>query len=215
MGETKLILIEGMPGSGKTTTCQNIGKYFQGEGLACKWYPETDKNHPIDCRHIKLKNLSRELPPLWRSFAEQILSQDFSAVVESRLWQNTALFMFMSEYPLTEIVEFHQLVCRELADLAPILIHLNQTDVGDAMKRLDQERDREILEKDIQFTSEYPWFQKRVLSNLAGWIEFFAEWQAVAEILFADFPYQKLSILNPHEDWAKANQQMVQSLKSA
>ncbi|KAA3662348.1 MAG: hypothetical protein DWQ04_13740 [Chloroflexi bacterium] len=213
--KTKLILIEGLPGSGKTTTCKFLGAHFLEQNVDCRWYLETDDVHPIDCDSIKLKELSNKLPPLWRSFVEQVLDEDFLAVIESRLWQNTALFMFMSEYPVEEIVELHQTVWKELADLAPSLIYLHQPDVEKAMKRLLQERDRKLVEKDIHFTSKYPWFQNRGLSDLDGWIAFFNEWQAVAEILYNDFPYRKKRIKNAHEDWVGAYKQMINFVKLA
>jgi len=215
MNETNLILIEGFPGAGKSTTCTYLGKYFQGQEIPCNSYLETDKNHPLDFSKLKLKKLSNELPPLWKSFVEFILSENILAVVESRLWQNTALFMYMSEYPIEEIVEVHQLVWRELADVAPSLIYLYQTDVELAMKRLYDERDKEIVERDIEFTSQYPWFKNCGLNNLDGWFQFFAEWQEEAEILYEDFPYRKVKIENPHEDWKLAYQQMIEFIQSA
>jgi thymidylate kinase len=214
MNETKLILIEGLPGAGKSTTCEYLGKYFLEQEVPCNWYLETDKEHPLDFSSLKLKDLSKDLAPLWRAFVEQILRENILAVVESRFWQNSALFMYMSEYPVEEIVETHQLVWREFVDIAPALIYLYQTDVEKAMQRLYQERDRKIIEKDIELTSRYPWFQNRSLNDLGGWIEFFTAWQEVAEILYQDFPYQKIIIENPHEDWAQAYQQMMSFLKN-
>jgi hypothetical protein len=207
-------LIEGLPGAGKSTTCEYLGKYFQEQEVLCNWYLETDREHPLDFSRLKLQDLSEDLAPLWRAFVEQILRESILAIVESRLWQNTALFMYMSEYPIAEIIETQQFVWREFGDIAPTLIYLYQTDVGKAMKRLYQERDRKIIEKDIEFTSQYPWFQNRGLNDLDGWIEFFTEWQKVAEILYRDFPYQKVIIENPHEDWDRAYQQMMGFLKN-
>ena len=215
MNAAKLILIEGLPGAGKSTTCGHLGSYLQDQEITCNWYLETDKEHPLDFSKLKLKELSGQLPPLWKSFVELILSKEIVAVVESRLWQNTALFMFMSAYPIEAIVEIHRLVWRELADVDPSLIYLYQADVEKAMKRLYHERDREIVAKDIKFTSQYPWFKKRGLNDLDGWIKFFTEWQEVAEILYKDFPYRKVIIENPYEDWNQSYQQMIEFLLSA
>ena len=211
----KLILIEGFPGAGKSTTCEYVGIYFQEQEITCKWYLETDQEHPLDFSRLKLKELSKELPSLWKSFVEFIINEDILAVVESRLWQNTALFMYMSEYSIEEILEIHQLVWRELADVAPKLIYLYQTDVGKAMERLYVERDRKKVEKDMEYTSQYPWFINRGLNNLGGWIKFFSEWQEVAEKLYKDFPYHKVKIMDSHEDWYLAYQQMIRFLESA
>jgi hypothetical protein len=215
MNETKLILIEGLPGAGKSTTCGYLGEHFREQGQACRWYLEADKAHPLDFSELKLKDLSEELPPLWQTFVDHLMSEKILAVVESRLWQNTALFMYMSEYSIAEILAVHQLVWKELSAVAPALIYLYQPDVENAMQRLYQERDRAIVAKDIAFTSHYPWFQNRGWNNFDGWIEFFTEWQAVAEILYQDFPYRKAKIENPQADWDQSYQQMIGFVQSA
>jgi tRNA uridine 5-carbamoylmethylation protein Kti12 len=49
MIKTKLILIEGLPGAGKTTTAIHLGTDLQEQGLSCRWYLEKDEPHPIAC----------------------------------------------------------------------------------------------------------------------------------------------------------------------
>ncbi len=45
--ETKLILIEGIPGSGKSTIAQKTGEYLSARGLKTKVYAE-GQLHPVD-----------------------------------------------------------------------------------------------------------------------------------------------------------------------
>jgi hypothetical protein len=44
----KLILVEGIPGSGKTTTCEYIEKQLTNHGMDVILYGEGDLNHPVD-----------------------------------------------------------------------------------------------------------------------------------------------------------------------
>ena len=46
--QTKLILIEGIPGSGKTSTGQSIRDWVAGKGLKASLYLEDAPNHPVD-----------------------------------------------------------------------------------------------------------------------------------------------------------------------
>jgi hypothetical protein len=121
MLNTKLILIEGLPGAGKTTATAHLGTLLQQCGLTCRWFLEGDEPHPITCLDLKLRDLPQKLPPLWKTFTEQVQQDPTVTIIESRLWQNTALFMFMSEYPVAEIIQLHQLVWQVLAPLAPRL----------------------------------------------------------------------------------------------
>lgn len=213
MSNTKLILIEGLPGAGKTTSSVHLGTYLQHQGIACRWYLEEDDPHPIACLEFKLKDLAQKLPPLWAAFVEQTLQENIVTIIESRLWHNTALFMFMSEYPIDEIVGVHQLVWKELIPLSPTLIFLHQDDVEIALNRLYTLRSKDLIEKDLQITSQYKWFQSRGLKDFDGWVQFFKEWQVVAEHLYSDWPFCKTKIKNPHDDWEQAYQQMYRFLQ--
>lgn len=116
--------------------------------------------------------------------------------------------MFMSEYPVDEIIAVHRLVWKELVLLSPALIFLYQDDPGTALRRLYRLRSKELVEKDIRATSQYPWFQSRGLNGIDGWIQFFAAWQVVAGKLYDDWPFLKIKISNPHDDWTITHQQM-------
>ena len=213
MIDTKLILIEGLPGAGKTTSTVDLGTYLQRQGIVCRWYLEGDDPHPIDCLEFKIKDLAKKLPRLWAAFAEQALQENAVTIIESRLWQNTALFMFMSEYPIDEILHVHRLVWEELISIAPNVIYLYQENIEIALKRLSTLRSKDMMEKDIQATSQYKWFQSRGLNDFGGWAQFFEEWQPVAELLYSDWPFGKIKIRNPHDDWEQAYQQMYHFLQ--
>jgi len=213
MIDTKLILIEGLPGSGKTTSAVQLGTTLQRHGVSCRWYLEEDDPHPIDCLNIKLKDLAQQLPPLWASFAEQTLQENVVSIVESRLWQNTLLFMFMSEYPIDEIVHVHQLVWRSLAPLSPTLIYHVQDNIELALNRLYELRSEDMIEEDIRATSQYPWLRSRHLNDMSGWVQFFEAWQPVADQLYGDWSFGKTRSRNAHDDWEQAYRQMYHFLQ--
>jgi len=212
---SKLILIEGFPGSGKTTTSERLGTQLRQQNIACRWYLEEDDPHPIVCHELRLKDLLQKLPPLWSAFVRQACTEEEIAIIESRLWQNTLLFMYMDEYPLEEIIEVHQRVWKELHALSPVLIYLHQDDVEKAMQRLVTQRRKSALQKDWETTSQYLWFQRRGLSGMEGWVQFFSAWQEIAERLYSDWPYCKIKVTNAHEDWEQAYQKMDHFLQES
>jgi hypothetical protein len=213
MLNTKLILVEGLPGAGKTTASVHLGTVLQQQGIACRWFLEEDEPHPVACLDLRLRDLPQRLPPLWKTFTEQAQQDPTVTIIESRLWQNTALFMFMSEYPVAEIIQLHQLVWQLLAPLAPVLVYLHQDHTEHALRQLASFRDEEWLSWALETTSQYAWFRSRGLNDLAGWVEFFQEWQIVAEQLYRDWPYRKIRVEDPHDDWARAYQRLYRFLQ--
>jgi len=201
MLNTRLILIEGLPGAGKTTTTGYLWSALQLAGTACRQYLEEDRPHPIDVTDFETKGLADKVVPIWQSFVEGALHEPTITIIDCRLWQNTALFMYMFERILDEIIEFNRRVSQAIRPLSPVLVYLDQEDTEYALRRLSIQRGIEWVDKAMSWTTQYPWFRSRGLNDFVGWVQFFEEWRQVAQRLYADWPGQKLKILNPHADW--------------
>lgn len=208
MLNTKLILIEGLPGAGKSTSTVHIGKILQQHNVDCRFFREADNPHPIDCVDFEIKGLAERMVPLWAKFVNDAIQGSTVTIIESRLWQNTALFMYMSEVDVEEILNFHQRVWKVLAPLSPALLYLDQDNTDIALRRMRATRGEKYMEDTLRATLPYQWFKSRGITDFAGWVQFFEEWHTVAEGLYVDWPYDKETIMNPHDDWAKAYQQM-------
>jgi thymidylate kinase len=208
MIETQLILIEGFPGSGKTTTTRSLGETLRQRGVACRWFLEEDQPHPIDCTDFATHGLADQMIPLWTRFAEQALQEPVITLIESRLWQNTALFMYMSNCTVDEIVDLNIQQAQALAPLSPVLIYLDQPDTDAAMRRLVANRGEGWIPQVLETLAPYAWFQTRGQADMNGWFQFIREWQVVAGRLYDDWPHRKLKIHEPHADWQQAYNQI-------
>ena len=215
MLKTQLILIEGFPGAGKSTTTLYLHGLLRRSGMDCRQYQEEDQPHPIDCTDFATKGLAEKVVPLWEAFvAEARREPDVTMIIESRLWQNTALFMLMSECSLEEIIRYNRQVGQAQLPLSPVLFYLDQEDTETALRQLYTFRGKAWMEQTLGWTTAYPWFRSRGLGGFAGWVQFFEAWRQVAEQLYADWPGQKLKILNPHADWAGSYRQMQTFLQT-
>jgi hypothetical protein len=210
---TKLILVEGFPGAGKSTTAQHIGTVLQKRGIAHRCYLEGDEPHPIACLDFEIKGLLGKMIPLWSNFAEKSLQEPIVTIIESRLWQNTALFMYMSNCEVDQIIQFNQQLGQALAPLSPLLVYLDQENTETALRRLYTLRGEKWMQDALAMTTSYPWFQSRGLKDFAGWVQFFAEWQRVVECLYEDWPHRKIKIQNAHANWENAYQQIENSIR--
>jgi hypothetical protein len=204
MLNTRLILIEGLPGAGKSTTTVRLGTMLSGRGIPCNWYREEDEPHPIPCLEFAIKGLPEKMMPLWTGFVEQAVLEPTVTILDSRLWQNTALYMLMSEVPEHEIVAYIRDVNQALEPLNPMLIHLDQENTESALRQLYAFRGQQWMDDTLDETMQYAWFQSRKLSDFAGWVRFFEAWTDLAHHLYDEWPHQKLRVLNAHDDWRKA-----------
>ena len=92
-----IIVIEGLPGSGKSTTAKNITSYFEGMGLSVELFLENSQDNPIGFlwkkeiipEAIKKTNL-KEYP--FDSWLRVPSDNNEITVLDSRLLQNTSYF---------------------------------------------------------------------------------------------------------------------------
>jgi hypothetical protein len=200
MLDTKLILIEGLPGSGKSTTTGYLRAALQRNGFDCRQYLEEDDPHPIPGLDFELKGLSGKVIPLWEAFVEQATQEPAITIIESRLWQNTAMFMYMGGCDTDEIFTLNQQMWNAIMPLSPALLYLDQDDTEEALRRLYTFRGNEWMQWALETTTSYAWFRSRGLNDFAGWVRFFKEWRGVVEELFRDWPGKKMKILSAHDN---------------
>jgi thymidylate kinase len=102
MLNTKLILVEGFPGAGKSTTTGYLQTILQRQGFECRQFLEDDVPHPIACLGFEIKGRPAKVVPLWEDFIERAQRESAVTIIESRLWQNTTMFRCMSECDVEE-----------------------------------------------------------------------------------------------------------------
>ena len=70
MINTKLILVDGITGSGKSTTAQFIARQLEKNGIKARWYNELEIGNPL---HVKNENNICEelLNEIQRNFINQ------------------------------------------------------------------------------------------------------------------------------------------------
>src|SRR5215471_10932274 len=97
MIHTRLICIEGMPGSGKSTTSQRLWLHLLRNGCDSRWVYEHDTTHPIwkfeeqravvESGTLDLSLLDDIVVDRWRQLAGELAGTGPTMVLESALFQ--------------------------------------------------------------------------------------------------------------------------------
>jgi len=225
MIETKLILIEGPPGSGKTTTAQKLAAEIANSGMACQYFLEWSPDNPIkigDDLHldqVTTSSMAREANMLqqWQQFVQARQSMELVTVIESRFWQTSVMLMYAAGLPIEGVVESNQRVIEAIQRLKPVLIYLTIDDLRAFTARTIQVKEEE-WQRDGQkgswaqhifeaFDSQ-KWFADRNLAGLTGMVAFLEEWALVTEELYERVTFPKTKLRNPYKDWSLAMQQI-------
>ena len=225
MIDTHLVLIEGLPGSGKSTTAQKLAAEISSSGKSCRCFLEWDVDHPIpigdDLNLGKVIASSREressVLQQWQQFAQAAHTQELVTVLESRFWQTSVMLMYIAGLPKEDVLASNQRVIRAIQGLKPVLIYFAIDDPKTFARRTIQLKEEEWQRSGFpgswaqhifDAVDSQPWVTQRGLNGLEGMLVLWEEWAQVSRELYAGLPFPKVMIRNPHEDWAKAMHQM-------
>ncbi|HWA08531.1 MAG TPA: hypothetical protein VG838_03605 [Opitutaceae bacterium] len=210
---SRLILCDGLPGSGKTTTTQQLWLHLDALGHEARWWFEHELDHPVigfdQARAAQRTGgaAAREIfagaHAGWAALASRTGQGHRIALLEGTLFQATVGAQLLADLPRAEIVAHFERTLELIAPLDPVLIHLRQENVGAALAATSARRGSwfpEFLQGEFAATAR----GRRVgRSDAAALLEYFTERREVSDELFARFPGRKLAHENSDGDWTR------------
>jgi thymidylate kinase len=218
MIDTKLILIEGLPCSGKSSTAKELKSAISSRGIACQCFLEWAPDNPIfigdidNLAEIIATTKSREQGVLrdWRKFMENAKRRAAVTILESRLWQTDAMYLYLSGHSEYEVAESSRRIVRIISDLNPVLIYLTPEDIQQALAQVTEAKNQDWRKAGKEGSWEQwgndvydrqHWFTSRSLKCEDAAVRFFNEWASIADRLYEEVPFRKIKVLNPQANW--------------
>ena len=184
----RLIFIEGLPGSGKTSLAEWLCADLQAAGVSACWIPELDREHPAigreTMRTAKAPGYADRCLARWEAFSRRVRGRDspWLFIVEGCLFQSTVRFLVEYERASGEIEGYLPAVERCLADLRPHLVYLTQADVrayleGEVVRR----KGSDITWKIARYSATTPFAVSRGLSAPSALVELYTRYRSVCD----------------------------------
>ncbi|HEX5404933.1 MAG TPA: hypothetical protein VFX16_21805 [Pseudonocardiaceae bacterium] len=225
MDPTRLILIEGMIGAGKSTTAQWLGGRLAERGDNAIAYAEFAPDHPVRTKAVdRLRAAYPEpvwtqndvgpdglaLDPTaysvdqWGRLAEHCAREQWTVVLESTFLQNSVLPLFVNGAPLVKLREIVDRIQDRIAAAEPLLIYLRPTDIDAAIAHAHATRDPVWTKWNIASAESYPFAVARNLRGRDAVIGLYEEWERVVDDVLDRWPYRALLVADPQQDWPAA-----------
>lgn len=218
MIDTKLILIEGIPGSGKSTIAASLSDLITKNNIPCQCHLEWSENNPIFIGHMDdlseiISTSGARWPDVlrqWHEFALQAKRQNIVHALESRFWQADAMYLLLSGHPEEDIIKKNRQVVSAVDGLDPVLIYLAPENMTQHLATISDMRNKKWRasgksgswsEWGDRVYEQQQWFRARSIKGEEGFIRFFTEWTSLADRLFEILTFRKIKIPVKHENW--------------
>jgi hypothetical protein len=205
--DTKLILVEGCPGSGKSSTSQHIARQLQAAGVECRWYYEEESPHPLAIGRqlygrANFRDFGRDVLRAWRDFASRAKRGRVVHIVESHFFQDIIGPMVRVDIKPDRILRVVRRMAEFAEPLNPALVYLHQPDYGATMRRILDERGERIEQLYLHRAESSDYGKRLGLQGFDGLVQFWTDARAYMEQLVEELSFAKVAIDNTTRDWA-------------
>jgi hypothetical protein len=235
VGAAQLILVEGMIGSGKTTTAMRVGDWLAGRGEDARVFCEGAADHPIRTKaEDRLRADAGLQPPgppgsaadarasagaytddQWRRLAERCLRGRPVIILESSFLQNSVMPAFIDGAPAGGAEEIFTGIVRQAAPAEPVLVYLRPADIGAAIARVHRVRGEPWSARNLAFVENSPWARRRGLRGQDAVVGLYEAWEPVVTRLYGRYPFPKIMVTDPQRDWAAALARVCAAIRPA
>ncbi|WP_315835841.1 hypothetical protein [Bradyrhizobium prioriisuperbiae] len=205
---SRLVIVEGIMGSGKSTNTQSIARRLDAQGIPAIGITEGVRPHPIRLNsnlpwsETKPAELANSCIAKWRSFVDRSLAMERVSVVDGQLFHGNLTTLFLLEADFDLIAGYCRDVVAVIKPPSPLLVYFHQEDVDSAIHAVSTQRGETWVNYQINWKLESPYAKRRGLAGLDGLIVLYRHYRALTDQLFADVEIPKISIENSRQEWA-------------
>lgn len=220
VAKMNLILIEGLPGMGKTSTAKAIHENISLKGETCEVFFETSMDCPVaypwsfeQARQIISGTTLAHYPfDSWKN-----LSNCQNIVIESKFLQNTALFSKLQDCSFSTMVEFPLKILKIVQSSKNCtLVYLKCSDVVshlDQCIKIRNESTPTWLPFVSELFSEQSWCKQRNLTSRAAFVDTLVSWQDDLNSIVKQLDCKVIELVDPSVAWDESLNQVFEELK--
>lgn len=215
----RLVLVEGLPGTGKTPTTRFLKAALDERGVTCHAFYEASPDNPIAIGSVNedlagvitgYQNKADFLAD-WRTLASSSRTDDV-VILESRFIQNAGMFLFLAGASPDDVVRHTTAITAVLAGARPILVYLQAGDPAAHMEQVLRASPQQWVERVIAAWNSTSWVTKRGLKDQDGFLEFFRHWAPMLESLVERLRIDTVRVEDARTAWPQAISRIVERI---
>jgi hypothetical protein len=213
MIKTNLILIEGIPGSGKSSMGQQLDLHLNKLGYRSYCFFEQDTNHPIypeseftlqyttEPDWMTREKTRQAAFSRWIKFTSSLAGTDQVMILEGSFFQAPVDFHLLLNRSIDEAVASILQIESVIESLDPVLLYLYQTDVEAALNRILKSRSAGFADYLTSRFQASPYGRAHGVGDYHGVVIAYKEHRRITDVAFSKLQMRKLAIENSTGDW--------------
>ena len=202
MIESRLILIEGIAGCGKSTVGKKLHRMVSNNGVNAKFFHEFDFVNPIqDVANNNNDEIMHKSLANWRTFADRSGDLDDVFIFDGILSQRLVAELILTCTEEDIIAKHISDVLETVADFHPCIIYLYHEDASEAIIRTYDQRSETWKKKIDGFTQNTEFGRQNRLKGLSGYISFNKYYSSVLGEIIRSAHARRIAIDTSRGEW--------------
>ena len=208
----KLVIIEGIMGSGKSTTVLEFAERLNAAGVPALGITEGVNPHPIrfdwdvPWAEMPAERLADASIARWKQYVAHALGSDQLSVVDGQLFHGNLTSLVLLEADMDLMRRYVSEVAAAIEPLHPFLIYFYQDDIEQAIRVVSAERGEAWVKYQVDWKLGSPYAARRGLSGFGGLVDLYRDYRQITDSLYEDLNIRKVRIENSARDWSKYGQ---------
>lgn len=227
MRNTRFIFLEGIMGSGKTTTAWFLTEQLQHCGYAAHFLLEgptvEEPEHPLRVatslphpNGVWLDVTIQEYIALslrkWHTFAQEARQSETVTACDGLLFHGNMTDLMLMNATAETLRAYIAQVIEAISDLNPVVIYFSHPDIARALRSICDARGSKWEAYQVNWKVLSPYGRERSLQGFDGLVQLYQNYCALCEDIFAQLALPKLAICN-EGDWERYYEEILRFLQ--